>query len=92
MLALWLSTLLLSISPSLHDSLHDDSHGGGHQCLVTCFTKSQVLSGASAGVVLTFEPVCFIVPPSVVLPFVSQPRNRLLPGRAPPVPHSSQPG
>jgi hypothetical protein len=92
MLSLWLSTLLLSMSPGLHELVHDDSRSDGHQCLVTCFSKSQILSGTSAGAVLASGPVRFTVPPPVDLPFVSQPENRLLRGRAPPSPHSSQPG
>jgi len=84
MLALWLTTLALSISPALHRCLHSDSASGKHECLVTCFAGGQILSGASTGVLVSVNGGCFIARPWVVPTYVSQPEYRLAASRAPP--------
>jgi hypothetical protein len=91
-LALWLLTFALSISPTLHRLLHSDSQDPKHVCLITTFNHGQVLSSGSTSVVLSPESIRFVSPPPVILPLVSQPENRLLPGRAPPMPVSLQQG
>jgi|GEM_PF-1066960 len=48
MLALWLFTMLLSVSPALHHAIHPDSAEGTHQCLITAFQKCTLESGAAA--------------------------------------------
>jgi hypothetical protein len=92
MLTLWLAVVVLSISPALHQLLHHDSQSGKHECLVTHFIKNQVLSGASAGVVLMVDPVCVAASLPVDLTFVSPPEYRLSPSRAPPALFSSLKG
>jgi hypothetical protein len=83
-LTLWLAVVVLSISPVLHQLLHRDSQSARHECLVTHFVKSQVLSGASAGAVIVFAPVRVVAPLPVDLTFLSPPEYRLSPSRAPP--------
>lgn len=92
MLTLWLSVMVLSISPSLHRLLHRDAQNSHHDCLVTHFVKSQVLSGASVAVVPAVDCASFVAPFVFALPFVSQPENRLSPSRAPPALSSPQIG
>jgi hypothetical protein len=84
MLALWLGTLALTVSPELHQLLHQDSQNLNHECFVTQLSKaSSVLSNVA---------VPTLAPPWIELnlSFLSEPGYfslsdyRLSPSRAPP--------
>jgi hypothetical protein len=92
MLTLWLAVVVLSTSPALHQWMHPDSQGGSHECLVTHFIKSQVLSDASTGIVPATELICVANSRSPDQTLVSQPEYRLFPSRAPPALFSSLKG
>jgi hypothetical protein len=92
MLVLWVSMVAVALFPELHRLLHCDSQSRNHQCLVTSFGKSQVLSGASAEVFVTADSIWLLRPFAaewISLPAVDY---RLAPSRAPPALRSSQKG
>jgi hypothetical protein len=85
MLALYLVSAVLSVSPQLHQLLHSGSDQPGHECLLTSLSKGQLLPAAAG----ESRPACpeptFQLPrfaPSVVLP---APVHPLSASRAPPV-------
>ena len=89
MLALWLGTLALTVSPELHRLLHQDSQSLNHECFVTQLSKASSVSIHVA--------VPTLAPPwiELSLSFLSEPGcfalsdYRLSPSRAPPAVISS---
>ena len=92
MLVLWVSMVAVALFPELHRLLHCDSQSRGHQCLVTHFGKSQVLSGASVGVVVAVYWLCLLQPFAPGQAYVPSIDYRLPPSRAPPEWSSSPKG
>jgi hypothetical protein len=81
MLALWVLTLSLSVSPTLHHIFHHDSDSSAHECLVTAFHKGQLTDAVfDAPVVVKVLTVsCVTCIPCVsrlVTPEVSLPSSR----------------
>jgi hypothetical protein len=92
MLILWLTVVVISVSPALHQLLHHDSRNDNHGCLITHFAKGNLLADASVGVVLVVNPVWVVAPLPVDLELVLPPQYRLSPSRAPPAVLSSPQG
>jgi hypothetical protein len=84
MLVLWMATVLVAFSPDFHEWLHHDSQNGDHACLVTCFSKSQILSGASTGVIIPADTASSARPSPRNPAGVSSLEDCLCPCRAPP--------
>jgi hypothetical protein len=83
MLALWLGTVALAASPTLHHLLHADSQSASHVCLITQIKQHPLLS--------TFVPVA-APPPVVSLSSPSDSISLQLPhGRDYRTPHSRAP-
>ena len=84
MLALWLGTFALTVSPELHRLLHHASQSVKHECFVTQLSKGSAVSVHVA--------VPALAPPRIelTLSYLSEPRcfslsdYRLSPSRAPP--------
>ena len=84
MLALWLGSFALTVSPELHRLLHHDSQSVKHECFVTQLSKGSAVSIQVA--------VPTLAPPwiELSLSFLSEPGcfslsdYRLSPSRAPP--------
>jgi hypothetical protein len=90
MLALWLGTLALVISPQLHDCLHSDAQNLSHHCLVTQVQQHGLLSGITPAIVpVLTAPVLEFVRQSDSLLLPSS-DHRLSPSRAPPSFYSSK--
>jgi hypothetical protein len=58
MLGLWLGLIGLASSERLHHFLHSDSHQSNHECLVTFFSKGQLVGGLSSGILLVAVFTC----------------------------------
>ena len=91
MLALWLGTVTLAVSPTLHRLLHADAQSASHVCLITQIKHHPLLS--------SFVPVAAPLPTASAVepaaPAILQlPRGCdycTSPSRAPPAPLSSRP-
>jgi multisubunit Na+/H+ antiporter MnhG subunit len=84
MLALWLGTVALAVSPELHQRLHKDSKSVTHECLVTLLSKSHLLAGGAGSFVLALVPLFFGWLVMAETSWLSVPDYRLSPSRAPP--------
>lgn len=84
MLALWLATVLLGMSPALHQFLHDDSQRAGHECVLTLLQKGQFFSGTATVSLITMEPPRAVQPVPIEARIAPRRDHRVAPGRAPP--------
>jgi len=86
MLALWLITFALTVSPRFHRWLHEDADSPTHTCVITQIQQQQPLLAGFAAVV---APVPLPVQPAYVpladIQFVPRGDYRLSPSRAPPL-------
>src|SRR5579862_630469 len=89
MFALWVGTLLIASSPSLHSLLHSDAQATTHHCLVTQVKEHSVLSSLATIPVPVLPPVAFASAPCFEVHFPSPLDHRLSPSRAPPSSFSS---
>jgi len=84
MLALWLGTIALAVSPELHQWLHKDSQSQTHECLVTLLSKGHLLAGCVGSFVLVLIPLLFGWLVIAETSWYSVIDYRLSPSRAPP--------
>ena len=84
-MVLFLFSLALAVSPSLHHFFHHDSDSPEHTCIVTIIASGQVLSTHETGALPIAVCVLFVlVVPEFLLPNLE--RDLRLPiGRAPPL-------
>jgi hypothetical protein len=85
MLALWLSTFALTLSPELHRWFHEDADSSAHACLVTQIRHDSLLTGyvpLVAPCPVLAQPAPLPLPEVQILPTGDY---RLSPSRAPPL-------
>lgn len=85
MLALWLETIALTISPSLHGLLHSDAKGPQHHCVVTQVQKQALLGPTTPVVVMAVPRVVFRPPAIGKTQSPAECDYRISPSRAPPL-------
>jgi hypothetical protein len=89
MLALWVATFVLAVSPQLHSRLHSDAQNLSHRCLISQVQQQGVLSGVTPAITAALAPPG----PELVLradpQFFPSSDYRFSPSRAPPVSNSS---
>jgi hypothetical protein len=84
MLALWVGSVALTVSPQLHGLLHDDAHSATHSCLVTHLQQYTVLAGTGGITVSNPSTDCSGIAAFADFPLLSRIDYRLSPSRAPP--------
>jgi hypothetical protein len=89
MLALWLGTFALTVSPELHHLLHPDAQGPNHNCLITQIQQHPFLAGSVSITAPAPASVVVTVVWRAEVQFVPACDYRLSPSRAPPFLFSS---